>query len=42
MGEEFVSESLSRFDMSYFTFRQLQRDHINFKESYADKFENGF
>lgn len=42
MGEEFVSESLSRFDMSYFTFRQLQRDHINFEESYADKFENGF
>lgn len=42
MREELVPGSLSRYDMSYFTFRQLQRDHINFKESYADKFENGF
>ena len=42
MREELEPGILSRYDMSYFTFRQLQRDHINFKESYADKFENGF
>ncbi len=42
MREELEPGILSRYDMSYFTFRQLQRDHINFEESYADKFENGF
>lgn len=42
MREEYYSGSMSRYDMSYFTFRQLQRDHINFEEQYAEKFGNGF
>lgn len=42
MREKCYSGSLSRYDMSYFTFRQLQRDHINFEEKYADRFSNSF
>ena len=42
MREEYYSGTMSRYDMSYFTFRQLQRDHINFEEKYADRFGNSF
>lgn len=33
---------LSRYDMSYYTFRQLQRDHIRFEQKYVNEFPNGF
>lgn len=33
---------LSRYDMSYYTFRQLQRDHIRFEQEYVNGFPNGF
>lgn len=33
---------LSRYDLSYYSFRQLQRDHINFEQQYTNKFSNGF
>ena len=42
MGESFDAGTLSRYDMSDSTYRQLQRDHIRFEEDYAEKFNNGF
>lgn len=42
MGESFDAGTLSRYDMSDSTYRQLQRDHIRFEEKYAEKFSNGF
>lgn len=42
MGETFEAGALSRYDMSYSTYRQLQRDHIRFEEKYANRFGNGF
>lgn len=42
MGESFDAGTLSRYDMSCSTYRQLQRDHIRFEEKYAEKFSNGF
>lgn len=42
MSEEIVAGQLSRYDMSYYTYRQLQRDHIRFKGEYAKKFSNSF
>ena len=42
MGESFDVGTLSRYDMSFRTYRQLQRDHIRFEEKYAEKFGNGF
>ena len=34
--------TLSRYDMSYHGFRQLQRDHIRFVEKYTSAFTNTF
>ncbi len=42
MGESFVAGTLSRYDMSYSTYRQFQRDHIRFEEEYTERFGNGF
>ncbi len=42
MGESFDAGTISRYDMSDSTYRQLQRDHIRFEEKYAEKFSNGF
>lgn len=42
MGESFDAGTLSRYDMSYSTYRQLQRDHIRFVERYTEKFSNGY
>lgn len=42
MGESIEAGALSRYDMSYSTYRQLQRDHIRFEEKYAERFGNGF
>ena len=42
MGELFHTGTLSRYDMSFRTYRQLQRDHIRFEEEYTEKFGNGF
>ena len=42
MGEIMESGILSRYDMNYYTYRQLQRDHIRFEEEYTEKFSNGF
>lgn len=33
---------LSRYDLSSYSYRQLQKDHICFKEKYAKKFGNNF
>lgn len=41
MGESFDAGTLSRYDMSDSTYRQLQRDHIRFEEEYTEKFSNG-
>ena len=38
MGEFVSSGDISRYDMNDFTFRRLQRDHINFTETYSLKF----
>lgn len=32
----------SRYDLSFYTFRQLQRDHIRFEQQYVNKFPNNF
>lgn len=32
----------SRYDMSFVTYHQLQRDHIRFKEKYTEEFKNDF
>lgn len=42
MGESFDAGTLSRYDMSFSTYRQLQRDHIRFVERYTEKFSNGY
>ena len=42
MKEIIEAGTLSRYDMSYYTFRQLQRDHLRFKEKYTEKFGNSF
>lgn len=42
MGESFDAGTLSRYDMSDSTYRQLQRDHIRFEEEYTERFSNGF
>lgn len=34
--------ALSRYDLSSYSYRQLQKDHICFKEKYAKKFGNNF
>lgn len=33
---------LSRYDLSYFAYRQLQRDYINFEEAYIEHFSSRF
>lgn len=40
MKENIESGMQSRYDMSFFTFRQLQRDHIRFMEEFTDSFKN--
>lgn len=42
MFETAEAGMLSRYDMSYYTYRQLQRDNIRFEEKYANKFNNKF
>lgn len=42
MSEIFDTGTLSRYDMSYGTYRRLQRDHIRFEEKYTERFSNGF
>lgn len=42
MSEIIEAGMLSRYDMSYYTYRQLQRDHIRFEEEYTEKFGNKF
>jgi len=42
MGESFDAGTLSRYDMSDITYRQLQRDHIRFEEKYTERFSNSY
>ncbi len=42
MSEIFDTGTLSRYDMSYGTYRRLQKDHIRFEEKYTERFSNGF
>ncbi len=42
MSETIEVNALSRYDMTYYTFRQLQRDYIRFEEKYTDRFGNNF
>ena len=41
-GEIIENGGLSRYDLSFYSFRQLQRDHIRFEQEYVDKFPNKF
>lgn len=40
--ESIENGTLSRYDLSYYSFRQLQRDYINFEQQFTNKFSNGF
>lgn len=40
--EEICKGVLSRYDLSFFSYRQLQRDHIRFEQEYTEKFPNDF
>lgn len=42
MSEIIETGNLSRYDISYYTYRQLQRDHIRFEEKYIKKFSNSY
>lgn len=42
MGETIIPGTLSRYDMSNHSYRQLCCDHIRFEERYAEKFGNNF
>lgn len=44
MGRQEIIEQgiLSRYDLSYYSYRQLQRDHIRFNQQYVSKFPNNF
>ena len=42
MGESFETGGLSRYDMSFSTYRQIQRDHIRVEEEYTEEFRKGF
>lgn len=42
MQEFYEAGTLSRYDMSLSTYRQLQRDHIRFEEQYTERFSNGY
>ena len=34
--------ALSRYDLSFYSYRQLQRDYIRFEQKYTEKFKNDF
>ena len=40
--ESIQQGNLSRYDLSYFAYRQLQRDHIRFEEAYTGHFSSRF
>ena len=42
MSENMNIGDQSRFDISFFSYRRLQRDHIQFKRKHVDIFENDF
>ncbi|MGN0623118.1 MAG: WYL domain-containing protein, partial [Oscillospiraceae bacterium] len=47
MSKDITSEIIesgaqSWYDMSYYTYRQLQRDHIRFEEEYTERFRNDY
>lgn len=41
-NEMLAPRTLSRYDVTYYTFRQLQRDHIRFKGKYTEKFQGEY
>ena len=40
--ESLNSGTQSRYDLSYYSFRQLQRDYMRFERAFSDKFPNEF